>query len=352
MCDITVIIPTFNRAKYLSGSVDSIIQQKFSPEQFEILIIDNGSTDKTKEVSEAAISACPDYNIRYFYEPVPGLLSGRHRGALEAKGDILVFIDDDIQADPGWLMAIHEAFKEPDVHLVGGKNLPNYEAEPPSWLKYMWSPTPYGGKECGYLSLLDMGGDVKEIDPNYVWGLNFSIRKKTFFELGGFSPDNIPKNLQRFQGDGETGLTLKIKEKGYKAIYQPRALIYHAVPLERMTIPYFENRMFYQGVADSFTEIRRRGGLFKAADITSGECSFFARFKYALKMTFNNPFLLKDIILKKLCCYFSKDVRIVNEKMNRAYKEGYQFHQNEVKNDPKLLQWVLKENFLDYRLPS
>lgn len=349
---VSITIPTFNRAKYLKLAVDSLVNQNFPPDKYEVMIIDNGSTDDTKEISDSAIAAHPNHHIRYIYEQIPGLLSGRHRGALEAMGDILVFADDDIEVAPNWLSAIYEMFKDPKVHLVGGKNLPKYEDEPPLWLKCMWSATPYRGKACGYLSLLDLGDEVKEIDPNYVWGLNFSIRKKTLFELGGFHPDCIPKHLQRFQGDGETGLTIKIKEKGYKAIYQPRALVYHVIPSERMTVSYFESRMFYQGVCDSFSKIRREGGLFQELNDSFDSKKYFIRLRTTLTLTFRNPFKLIKIIFDKVLFRYRKEIKSILEKMSQAYTEGYQFHRNEVQNDPKLLHWVLKKDYFDYRLPE
>jgi glucosyl-dolichyl phosphate glucuronosyltransferase len=143
--DISVILPTLNRAGSLEKTLSSLVTQDKDPKEFEILIIDNGSTDNTKNISEIAISSNPGHAIRYFYEPVPGLLAGRHRGVKESQCDLLVFIDDDIIADKGWLNAIVESFKRfPDIHLVGGKCLPNYEKAPPEWLQYFWREEPGG----------------------------------------------------------------------------------------------------------------------------------------------------------------------------------------------------------------
>jgi len=270
---ISIIIPTLNRARSLKIAVESVIKQNFPTEQYEILIIDNGSIDNTKDLSDSLIESHRDYVIHYFLEPEPGAVSGRHRGALEAKGNILVFIDDDIKADKNWLKAIDEAFRYPDVHMVGGRNLPYYEIEPPVWLNEMWSPTPSGGRACYYLSLLDLGDEEREMDPTLVWTLNFSIRKKTLFDLGGLHPDALPKHLLRFRGDGEYGITGKASEKGLKTIYQPKALVYHIIPSERLTVEYFELRQFYQGVSDSYTHIRvQKGNIGKEQELQKSDC--------------------------------------------------------------------------------
>lgn len=340
---ISIIIPTLNRAKYLNKTLNSLVIQKFSPDQFEIIVVDGGSIDNTKEICDRLIKINQSYSIRYIYEPEPGLLAGRHRGALEANGEILTFIDDDIEAAPNWLYSIYKAFVDPNIHLVGGKNMPKFEANPPSWLKDLWWTTPYGGKACGYLSLLDLGNKIQKIHPDYVWGLNFSIRKKTLFDVGGFNPDTYPKRLQRFQGDGETGLAIKLFDRGYEALYHPDVAVFHIIPADRMTVDYFEKRMYFQGVADSYSEIR------KNIISTKENFSLIKRVKNLLK-----KYVSKDvqIQLSNVIIYikFSKEIRSIKKKMRQAYDDGYKFHQVQVKKDPALLTWILKENYWDYHL--
>ncbi len=95
----SIIIPTINRSSSLKITVNSLLSLDFPPEDYEILIVDNCSTDNTRQVAETAIESNLLRQIKYCYEPIPGLLSGRHRGAFESKGDILVYVDDDIEAD-------------------------------------------------------------------------------------------------------------------------------------------------------------------------------------------------------------------------------------------------------------
>jgi glycosyltransferase involved in cell wall biosynthesis len=333
----SIIIPTYNRDNYLKECLLSLVEQNYSKDEYEILVIDNGSTDRTKQITEDIIQQNPDHHIRYIYEPEPGLLSGRHRGALEAQGEICTFIDDDIEADPNCLKAIHDSFIDTTVQLVGGRNLPKYETEPPQWLNWFWADHPYG-KTCGELSLLDFGEEVREIDANYIWGLNFSIRRQALFDLGGFHPDCIPKHLQHFQGDGETGLTMKANQLGYKAIYQPKALVWHQIPTSRMTYQYFENRYFYQGVCNSYSDIRKLGHLPKK--------NYFQLLKNFIK------FPLRKI--KRLV--FSPDKQnqerqLLQNRLNQSLIAGINFHQNAIRKNPKLLDWILKVDYWDYKLP-
>lgn len=326
--NVSIIIPTRNRSKWITSAIKSFIKQDFPSSQYEIIVVDNGSTDNTREITEQAASLNKN-NIRYIYEPVPGLLSGRHCGASEATGEILVFVDDDIEASSGWLSAIIAEFEDKSVHMAGGSSLPMYEVDPPKWVdKYCsWKEDQL---TCGSLSLLNKGNGRMEIDPVFVWGLNFAIRRKTLFELGGFHPDNIPKHLQHFQGDGETGLALKMKEKGLKAVYAPGAKVYHCIPRERLTVTYFEKRFFYQGVCDSYTQIRKNKGILN------------------IKIP---AYQLFDQYLPNVPAY-DQYKQIVYKRIHNAYVDGFLFHQTAVQKSKTLLKWVLKEDYFDYRLPE
>jgi glucosyl-dolichyl phosphate glucuronosyltransferase len=345
MIEHSVIIPTFNGTKYLSLTVESIIKQSLDKSKYEILIIDNASTDKTKELSHSLIKKYPKFNIRYIYEPIPGLLSGRHRGTIEANSEILTFIDDDIIADVNWLSAIAVSFSNSSIQIVGGKNLPKYEINPPKWVENLWKDSPYGGKWLGYLSLLDFGNKNMKISPLYVWGLNFSIRKKTLLDCGGFNPDTYPKYLQKYQGDGETGLSYKLIENGILAEYQPKAIVHHIIPKERLTIDFFNKRIYFQGVCDSYTHIRE---YFKSSNDLNN---------YFAKKPINNRILsLAKTMYQDIIFFCSEkrphDIRKMEKTFNKSYQKGFSFHQNEVKKEPGLIDWINKPDYWDYSLPE
>ena len=329
MINASIIVPTMNRAESLKIALRSFVGQDYPKEQFEILVVDNGSKDSTKSVVDSVMAQNADCRIRYFFEPVPGLLSGRHRGAREALGDILVFVDDDIQAFPAWLSSIAAAFNDPAVHLVGGPSFPKFETEPPRWMDSYWLNT--GQQiECSALSLIYRGEACCRIDPDYIWGLNYAVRKETLYEAGGFHPDCIPSELQHLQGDGESGLSLKIKAKGYQAAYVPGARVIHHIPRTRLTVDYFEKRFFYQGVCASYTQIREKGGThsiplpaYKTTPPGRASASLYERYK-----------------------------EIICRRIENAYVDGFQFHHSAVQENSRLLAWVLKENYFDYRLPD
>ncbi|MFN5417566.1 MAG: glycosyltransferase family 2 protein [Flavobacteriia bacterium] len=332
---VSIVIPTVNREKLLIQTLVSVVQMDADFSSFEVLVIDNGSTDNTKLQVELFIEQNSSVKIRYVFEEIPGLLSARHRGLFEAKGDVLAYIDDDVVLSKNWLKSIIQVLHDkPEISILTGPCLPLYEENPPAWLDYFWTKDE-NGQHCGWLSLLDFGRIEKEINPMFVWGLNFIIRKKALIELKGFNPDNVPSYMQEFQGDGETGLALKAIKNNLLAFYHPGVLVQHVVPKARISKSYFSQRAFYQGVADSFTKERKN-----SLETTNPEAklnfSFKSKIKSFLKIKVKND-LPHEVI----------DIRSVIEE---SRLQGFNFHQNQVLNNEKVKRWINKEDYLDYRL--
>jgi glycosyltransferase involved in cell wall biosynthesis len=340
MIKYSIIIPTCH--KDLTRQCLEYISRLNKPEyEYEVLVVHNVSPDNIKEVVNEFQDKIP--NLRYIYEENYGQMNSRHRGAKEARGGILCFLDDDSFVDTNWLKAIETTFKNSSIALVGGNNLPFYEVSPPKWLKYFWTDTPYG-KYMGELSLIQFKTKNMRIPAWFVFGCNFNIVKNVFFELGGTNPDVVPKDKQRFQGDGETALSFKLNNAGYVAYFNSAIKINHFVSKERMTIEYFKKRAFYQGVADSYSKIRKEHG--------------FHYYHFALNQNDKiKSNLLKRIYnriansrLKKIYNFLNIAYRAsleIKSEYAASYSEGFTFHQDEVKNDAELLKWVLKENYLD-----
>ena len=329
---VSIIIPTYRRPHRLVKALNSVALQE-TDASYQVLVVDNGCDPWLKEMVRIARShySC---QIRYLSVTAPGLHNGRHLGTLSTNDEILIFIDDDIEAAPGWLDAIVGCFADPDVHLVGGRYLPDYEQKPPEWIEAFWTRRPSGISFCGYLSLLDYGDCYCQIDPSLVWGVSFAIRRETLFQVGGFHPDSMPWDLRRYRGDGESGVSREIEKLGFKAVYHPNARLYHAVPVERMTLEYFEKRAYLQGISDSYSRIRREylGGLKQSQKTID--------WKYPLRKFFDSG--LNFFKKKRSERYYT-----IKQRVAVAYDSGFAFHQNEVKRDLDLLRWVLKPDYWD-----
>jgi glycosyltransferase involved in cell wall biosynthesis len=339
---LSVIIPTRNRASFVADLLDTLAVQVPVPFCWEVIVIDNGSTDQTAELVKEKISSLP-IEIRYFYEPRPGLHNGRHRGALEARGSYLAYLDDDVLLTPPWIHGL-EKLTLGQAEAVVGRILPKWETRPPTWL------TTLIRAESGYLSLLDKGSQGFYIDPSFVYGDNFFIPAQVVFELGGFHPDSMPGDQLRYRGDGESALMMRFKKAGLRAWYDPIATVYHRIPRTRASLDYLRKRAYAQGISDSFAEIRARH--FDNSDPTDKKAS---RPELIRK---NFRFYADRIREKSLSQLFSSlATRImklipfsqpnIKERLNRAHLAGYNYHQNEVRKDSKLLKWVLQESYWD-----
>jgi glycosyltransferase involved in cell wall biosynthesis len=266
---------------------------------------------------------------------VPGLLGGRHKALEACKEDILIYLDDDVTLPTGWIERILEPFADPDIHFVGCRYLPDYEHKPPSWLEGLWQEVEDDFRVLHYLSLLDGGVSARLYRPTFVWGLCFAVRRETLIKLSGFNPDAYPWELRRFRGDGESGLALKAEMVGLKAYYQGKTHVMHRVPASRMTPEYFERRSFLEGISDSYAMIRRDHGIWVSHPRSWRDYIRPAKWK-----------LERELILRRPTAEGVQKLTV------RSRLSGMQFHKNEVRNDPKLLEWVLRKNYFDYRLPD
>jgi glycosyltransferase involved in cell wall biosynthesis len=336
----SLIIPTYNRSDILSVLLTSISKQE-TVQEFEVIIVDNGSTDDTKSISLAYAERIK--NFQYIYDGEPGLLTGRHKGFYAAKGEILSFLDDDVELNLGYIENLITLFNtNKEINFATGPCLPNYEITPPDWLNYFWDSVPEG-KYCAWLSLLDFGNEIKIVSPNYVWGLNFCCRKKTVSELGGFNPDCIPKHLQEFQGDGETGLTQKAINSGMSALYCPGLSLHHHVSKERLTVEYFKKRAFYQGVCDSYTHLRNEH--FNQTTIK------FSRLKLFRNKLHPYYRWIKKIQVKDKSITLPAPIKELQSELEKSIQEGYQFHKERFYSNENVKSWVLKENYWNFKLP-
>ncbi|QIK36950.1 glycosyltransferase family 2 protein [Caldichromatium japonicum] len=319
---ISVIVPTRNRAHLLSRALQSIAAQTLAREHFEVIVVDNGSTDETARV--VADHALRLSNLRSVRELRPGLHAGRHRGLREARGDLLVFVDDDIEAVPGWLAAIVEAFADPEVVMVGGNNLPRFEQTPPGWLLRLWERPVYGGQAIPWLSILRLPDGIRLIAPTYVWGCNFAIRRQTLLDAGGFHPDAMPRELIRFRGDGETHVSRQVAALGLKCLFHSGATVFHFVSAARMTFGYFRQRAFDQGISDSFADLR-----------LGRRTAWLGLRSFAL---FASRWLRSSLEM-------NPELRELRRCMAVGYREGYDFHQRAYREDIEVRNWVMKTNF-------
>ena len=238
---ISVIIATRDRAALLAATLDAVAAQEQPGCPFEILVVDNASTDGTPSVVEAA--ARRGAPIVYLYESRPGKSHALNAAVARARGDLLVFTDDDVLPSPGWLAAYVRAMRETGADYAAGRILPLWEVPPPRWM----SPELYG-----VLAVPDGGEQRLQIakgvnDHVMPLGANMAVSRRVLDAIGGWNPD-----LGKLQGTLRTGedheLSLRMIAAGFIGVYEPAAAVRHRVPRERLRLSYFQ-RWFYDNGA-------------------------------------------------------------------------------------------------------
>jgi glucosyl-dolichyl phosphate glucuronosyltransferase len=333
----SIIIPTAGRPVAIKTAIHSLLA--LTPEQFdaEIIVVDN-NTSADLSADLFAFCGLLSGKVKYIREQSPGLTAARHRGAMEAKGNLLTFIDDDVEVSSSWLSTIQQGFADSDVGMVGGPSIPKFTCSIPVWFWDFIEPTAYGGWMSTWLSLLDIGQDVMDINPNYIFGLNFSIRKDVMLSCGGFHPDLVPKALQRWQGDGETGLTMKVNDSKYRAVYLRDAMLLHLCSADRLNVAYFQKRAFFQGVCDSYSQIR--AGQQPAMSLQKeGSPSIISLLHSAARKGYR--------FMQGEDARWSREGAAVKQLTNKSYMDGWLFHQHEVAADAALLEWVQRKDYFE-----
>ena len=247
---ISVIIPTYNRSKSLIRTLKSFIYQSEMENQYEIIVSDNNSTDKTKESVLDFISMNKSPKIHYHFEPEQGVHFARNSAAKISKGRILYFTDDDIEADSNLLKELFSLFKEePNLGVATGLILPKYEVKPPLWIIKYLDPVYFAlsKKNIPWLKLISHEESIA------IYSCHQAITRKAFFDCEGFNPENT-KGI--WLGDGETGLMKKVREKNYLFGFTKKSIAYHNIPKARLTKKYIIKRYINQAYSDSYSDFR------------------------------------------------------------------------------------------------
>lgn len=227
MSIISVVVCTHNRANILKRMLESFAgQHGLNNEAWELLVVDNGSTDATRTIVE---NMQKQLAIRYLFEPQLGLSHARNRGVAEAVGDIIAFLDDDVLVAPDWLQNMKLAFEQTGADAVGGRARLKFEQPLPDW---------FGPNFRLLLAEVEHGDERKQItDHLRLFGVNIAFRKMVLERHGGFATNLGRKGRQLLQGE-ETHVLRKIQAEGGRIYYEPAAMVEHIVSPERIRWSY------------------------------------------------------------------------------------------------------------------
>lgn len=239
---VSLIICTFNRVEYLDKAINSVMKQTLEASEYEVIVVDNGSTDGTETlVRHHSAKFAP---IRYVYEPNLGLSHARNAGINSASAEICAFLDDDAIASSNWLENGLRYFDKfgVDIGLLGGKINPIWQSRKPDWLP---------DSMLGYYTVLQSTSRCDSTLPGCnIFGANMWLRKVAAIRAGGF-PTQLGRKGNALLSKEETALRAFIEELGFISVYAPDVSVDHLIPEERLRKKWLYSRVFWNGVSDA-----------------------------------------------------------------------------------------------------
>jgi len=240
--DITVALCTYNRCDSLAAALESVAVSRLPQSvSWEILVVDNNSTDQTREVVERFASQYPDH-FRYAFEPRPGKSHALNSAIHDTNAGILAFMDDDVQVEPDWLHMLTRIFDDPEYAGAGGRILPASEFTPPTWLETS------ARNALAPLAMFDLGpvaGRLRE--PPF--GTNMAFRREVFARYGDFRCDLGPRPGSEIRSE-DTEFGMRLLQGGEHLWYEPAAVVHHKIARSRVTQHYFLNWWFDKARGD------------------------------------------------------------------------------------------------------
>lgn len=220
---VSVIICTHRRPDSLALALKSLEDDNNTQHNWEVLVVEN-DVEATKDVADVIEKFKPRLPIRWCLEPIPNLSRARNRGASEARGVYLAYIDDDCEVLPGWVSALLNDFQQYSPDFAGGPIYPLYRSPKPYWYKDEWEIRAYHGDK------------PKKVD-SYFSGGNFLVKRDLAIKLGGFN-EGLGMAGGKIAYGEETDLMIRAKEINPKlnTMYFPNAAVKHEVRANKMAI--------------------------------------------------------------------------------------------------------------------
>lgn len=222
---ITIIVCTYNRSELLKNAILSLMNQTISDDLYEIIIIDNNSTDSTKAVVKELNAN--HKNLKYIFEDKQGLSNARNTGYLNANSLYVGYMDDDAKASQNYIEKIIKIIKNYSPDIFGGPIFPFYECEKPTWFK----------DEYGTYSSYDFSGWITNLEQ-FLSGSNIIFRKSLLEEFGGFNPNLGMQGAARKYGE-ETQVVYWAHRNNKKVYYLNDLIVFHLVPKNKFNPLFF-----------------------------------------------------------------------------------------------------------------
>ncbi|MEM8931388.1 MAG: glycosyltransferase family 2 protein [Acidobacteriota bacterium] len=244
----SIVVCTHNRSTLLAEALDAIRAVEEPPGGVEIVVVDNRSSDDTRQVADEV--AHRDDRIRVVTENELGLSAARNRGIAECVGDFVIFVDDDAFPAPTWLVSLVAVLAEDNVFAAGGGIIPRFTSDPPAWLDERFLP---------YLSAWDLGDEPLDLKYNeYPRGANIGFRRAAFERWGGFDI-RLGRRGSSLRSCEEIEVCLRIERGGGRIRYVPNATVEHLTDGSRISDQWLSDRFGAQGRSEAIVDWMHAG---------------------------------------------------------------------------------------------
>jgi cellulose synthase/poly-beta-1,6-N-acetylglucosamine synthase-like glycosyltransferase len=199
----SVIIPAYNAEKTLSFCLEALADQSVPKENYEVIVVDDGSTDETSKIAKG-------FNVKYIFQTNRGPATARNRGARKAAGGIILFTDSDCVPDHNWIQEMVSPFS--DTEVVGVKGA--YKTRQREFAA-RFAQAEFEDR----YDLLQKSSFIDMVDT-----YSAAFRKDVFLNMGGFDESFPVANNE------DTELSYRLATAGYKLVFNPGAFVYHTHP--------------------------------------------------------------------------------------------------------------------------
>jgi glucosyl-dolichyl phosphate glucuronosyltransferase len=239
--DATVLICTYNRGSLLGETLDAIAKVRTTL-AWEVLVVDNNSTDHTRAVVESRQTSYP-VTLRYLFEPRQGNSFALNTGIAATSATIIAFTDDDVRVSEAWLQeGCAPMLSNPAIDYTGGPVRAIWDAPPPPWIDQTRSDL------WGTLAILDYGpaSFVFEERQRVPLGANMAVRRTLFDRVGNFDT-SLGRVRNSLRGQAQAEFFCRSRSAGARGLYVPAMAVDHHVPGPRLTRRYFRRWWFMKG---------------------------------------------------------------------------------------------------------
>jgi glucosyl-dolichyl phosphate glucuronosyltransferase len=243
MCELSVVITTYNRARWLRDTMASLARVR-SPLTWEAVVVDNNCTDDTRQAVRDAQRTFPA-PLHYVFEKTPGKYSALNTGIEWSSGRIIVNTDDDVTLPAEWLERAVAALQRYQCDFVGGPVYPTWETPPPKWIDAR-------DAMCGkVLALQDHGREPREYGRDGIsWplGVNVAYRRDAF-ERAGLFDGRLGRVAGTLRNQSQREWHLRARRAGLRGMYVPDMFVHHFVASDRLTRRYFYDWFYWHGIS-------------------------------------------------------------------------------------------------------